>query len=166
MPPKKPRLTSNHCSGARARKDRNALHVAKYRVAKAAALREEVGDIQEDVIPYEHKGGEVGETIRLRRMNPSSVSGDAAHPAPQDSLPAATGNQRQGQQPGSILHQCQNLLAHEPMKQVVREVLKSPSAKTTPHITFVPVLGTSGMRGRRRCVTTKCCSSKNEFHVS
>ena len=90
MPPKKPRLTSNHCSGARARKDRNALHVAKYRVAKAAALREEVGDIQEDVIPYEHKGGEVGETIRLRRMNPSSVSGDAAQPAPQLPLPVAS----------------------------------------------------------------------------
>ena len=90
MPPKKPRLTSNHCSGARARKDRNALHVAKYRVAKAAALCEEVGDIQEDVIPYEHKGGEVGETIRLRRMNPSSVSGDAAQPAPQMPLPVAS----------------------------------------------------------------------------
>ena len=64
--------------------------MAKYRAAKAAALREEVGDIQEDVVPYEHKGGQAGVSIRLRRMNPSSVSGDAAQPAPQLPLPVAS----------------------------------------------------------------------------
>ena len=53
MTRRKSRLTD---SNRRARKDRNALYVAKYRAAKAAALREEVGDIQEDVIPYELKG--------------------------------------------------------------------------------------------------------------
>ena len=74
MTRKKSRLSDRHRRGARARKDRNALHVAKYRAAKAAALREEVGNIQEDVVPYEHKGGEVGDIIRLRRMNPSSGS--------------------------------------------------------------------------------------------
>jgi hypothetical protein len=33
------------------------------------------------------------------------------------------------------------------MKQVAREVLKSPSAETTPHVTFVPVPGSSGTPG-------------------
>jgi len=113
MTREKSRLSDGHHAGDRARTDRNALYVARYRAAKAAALREQVGDIQEDVVPYKHKGGQVGDSIRLRRMNPSSVSGDAAQPAPQDSLPGATGNQRQGPQPGSILHQFQNLLAHE-----------------------------------------------------
>ena len=89
MPPKKLYLSDTHRRGARARKDqRNAKRAAK-RAAKAAALRE-IGDIQEDVVPYEHKGGEVGETIRLQRMNPSSVSGNAAQPAPQLPLPVAS----------------------------------------------------------------------------
>jgi hypothetical protein len=64
--------------------------VARYRAAKAASLREEVGDIEEDVVPYEHKGGQAGVSIRLRRMNPSSVSGDVAQPAPQLPLPVAS----------------------------------------------------------------------------
>ena len=96
-------------------KDKDTSANANRRLAKAAAaMREEVVDNEEDVVPYQRiGGGEVGKTIRLRRVNPSSVSGDAAQPAPQDSLPGATGNQRQGPQPGSILHQFQNLLAHE-----------------------------------------------------
>ena len=85
MPPKLFYLSDSNRRGARARKDqRNAKDRAAY------ALRKEVGDIEEDVAPYEHKGGEVGETIRLRRMNPSSVSGDAAQPAPQLPLPVAS----------------------------------------------------------------------------
>jgi hypothetical protein len=87
MPPKRLRFGDGHHAGDRARKDQRN---AKDRAAKAAALREEVGDIEEDVIPYELKGGEVGETIRLRRMKPSSVSGDAAQPAPQLPLPVAS----------------------------------------------------------------------------
>jgi hypothetical protein len=74
----------------RDRKDRDALRKAHQRAAKAATLREEVGDIEEAVVPYEHKGGQVGDSIRLRRMNPSSVSGDAAQPAPQLPLPVAS----------------------------------------------------------------------------
>ncbi len=95
-------------------KDKHASANANCRLAKAAAaMREEVVENEEDVVPYQHiGGGEVGETIRLRRMNPGSVSGTAAQPAPQDSLPGATGNQLQGPQPGSILHQFQNLPAH------------------------------------------------------
>ena len=70
MPRTKLRLSDGHHAGDRARKDqRNAK-----RAAKAAALREEVGDIEEAVVPYEHKGGQAGETIRLRRVNPSSGS--------------------------------------------------------------------------------------------
>ena len=89
MPRTKLRFGDGHHAGDRARKDQlNAKRAAK-RAAKAAALRE-VGDIEEDVVPYEHKGGEVGETIRLQRMNPSSVSGDAAQPAPQLPLPVAS----------------------------------------------------------------------------
>jgi hypothetical protein len=64
--------------------------VTKYRAAKAAALREAVGDIEEAVVPCEHKGGNVGGTIRLRRMNPSSGSGDATQSAPQLPLPVAS----------------------------------------------------------------------------
>jgi hypothetical protein len=93
MPRNKSRLSDGHHGGDRARKDRNAFYMAKHRAAKAAALRGEVGDIQEDVIPYEHKGGEVGETIRLQRVNPSSVSGDAAQSAPQMPLPVASAPQ-------------------------------------------------------------------------
>ena len=74
----------------RDRKDRDVLRKAHQRAAKAATLREEVGDIEEAVVPYEHKGGQVGDSIRLRRMNPSSVSGDAAQPAPQLPLPVAS----------------------------------------------------------------------------
>ena len=80
-------LSDGHHGGDRARKDQRN---AKDRAAKAAALREEVEDIQEDVVPYQHKGGQVGETIRLKRMNPSSVSGDAAQPAPQLPLPVSS----------------------------------------------------------------------------
>jgi hypothetical protein len=113
MTRKKIRVGARPTRRDRDRKARDALRKAHQRAAKAATLREEVGDIEEAVVPYEHKGGQAGVSIRLRRMNPSSVSGDAAQPAPQDSLPGATGNQRQGPQPGSILHQFQNLLAHE-----------------------------------------------------
>ena len=89
MPRKKLYLSDTHRRGARARKDqRNAKRAAK-RAAKAAALRE-IEDIQEDVVPYQHKGGEVGKTIRLQRVSPSSVSGDAAQPAPQLPLPVAS----------------------------------------------------------------------------
>ena len=90
MPRTKLRFSDGHHAGDRARKDQLASKRAAKRAAKAAALREEVGDIEEDVVPYEHKGGEVGETIRLKRMNPSSVSGDAAQPAPQLPLPVAS----------------------------------------------------------------------------
>jgi hypothetical protein len=87
MPPKQLYLSDTHRRGARARKDQRN---AKDRAAYAAAVRKEVGDIQEDVVPYQHKGGQVGKTIRLKRMNPSSVSGDAAQPAPQLPLPVAS----------------------------------------------------------------------------
>ena len=80
MPPKKPQLTNkSHCSGARARKDQHAFEMAKHRAAKAAALREEVGDIEEDVVPYEHKGGQAGESIRLKRLKPSPASDDVGN---------------------------------------------------------------------------------------
>jgi hypothetical protein len=77
---------------SRAMKDKNASANANRRLAKAAAaMREEVVDNQEDVVPYQHiGGGEVGKTIRLKRMNPSSVSDDAAQPAPQLPLPVAS----------------------------------------------------------------------------
>ena len=89
MPRTKLRFSDGHHAGDRARKDQlNAKRAAK-RAAKAAALRE-VGDIEEDVVPYEHKGGQAGVSIRLRRMNPSSGSGDAAQPAPQLPLPVAS----------------------------------------------------------------------------
>ena len=72
-------------------KDKNASANANRRPAKAAAaMREEVVDIEEAVVPYEHKGGEAGVSIRLRRVNPSSVSGDAAQSAPQLPLPVAS----------------------------------------------------------------------------
>ena len=90
MTRRKSRLSGSNRRGDRARKDRHAVHVRKHRAAKAAALREEVGDIEEDVVPFEHKG-QVGNTIvGLKRMNPSSVSGDAAQPAPQLPLPVAS----------------------------------------------------------------------------
>ena len=77
---------------SRAMKDKAASATANRRLAKAAAaMREEVVDNEEDVVPYQHiGGGEVGETIRLKRMHPSSVSGDAAQPAPQLPLPVAS----------------------------------------------------------------------------
>jgi hypothetical protein len=77
---------------SRAMKDKHASVNANRRLAKAAAaMREEVVDNEEDVVPYQHiGGGEVGKTIRLKRMNPSSVSGDAAQPAPQLPLPVAS----------------------------------------------------------------------------
>ena len=86
MTRKKSRLGSSGC-GARARKDRLA---ANNRAAKAAALREEFEDIQEDVVPPEHKGGEVGEFVRLKRWRRSRGSGDAAQLAPQPPLPVAS----------------------------------------------------------------------------
>ena len=87
MPPKQLYLSDTHRRGARAWKDQRN---AKDRAAYAAAVRKEVGDIQEDVVPYQHKGGQVGKTIRLKRMNPSPVSGDAAQSAPQLPLPVAS----------------------------------------------------------------------------
>ena len=67
---KKSRLTrDSDRRGDRARKERNAFYVAKHRAARAAALREEVEDIEEDVVPYEHKGGEVGDSIRLSTVS-------------------------------------------------------------------------------------------------
>ena len=59
---------------SRAMKDKATSANANRRLAKAAAaMREEVVDNEEDVVPYQHiGGGEVGKTIRLRRMNPSS----------------------------------------------------------------------------------------------
>ena len=90
MTRKKLRVGARPTRRDRDRKDRDVLRKAHQRAAKAAALREEVGDIQEDVIPYELKGGDVGETIRLQRVNPSSVSGDAAQSAPQMPLPVAS----------------------------------------------------------------------------
>ena len=126
-------------------KDKDTSAKSDRRLAKAtAAIREEH---TEDVVPYQHNGGHVGKSIRLKRMHPSAVSGDAAQPAPSIPLPVSTGNQRHRPQPGSILHQFQNLPAHERMKQAVHEVRKSPSAKTTQHITLVAVPGTSGKHG-------------------
>ena len=51
---------------SRAMKDKHASVNANCRLAKAAAaMREEVVDNEEDVVPYQHiGGGEVGETIR------------------------------------------------------------------------------------------------------
>ena len=73
-------------------KDKDTSATANRRLAKAAAaMREQVVDNEEDVVPYQHiGGGEVGKTIRLKRMHPSSVSGDAAQPAPQLPLPVAS----------------------------------------------------------------------------
>jgi hypothetical protein len=90
MPPKCFYLSDSNRRGARARKDqRNAKRAAK-RAAEAAALREEVGDIEEDVAQYEHKGGQAGESIRLKRLKLNPVSDDAAQSAPQLPLPVAS----------------------------------------------------------------------------
>ena len=86
MPPKKFHLSDSHRCGARARKDQQN---AKDRAAKAAALREEVGDIEEAVVPYEHKGGQAGESIRLKRLKLNPGSGDAQS-APQMPLHVAS----------------------------------------------------------------------------
>ena len=82
MPRTKLRFSDGHHAGDRARKDQRN---AKYRAAKAADLREQVGDIQEDVIAHEHKGGEVGEFVLLKRLRRRPVSDDA----PQIPLPVA-----------------------------------------------------------------------------
>ena len=89
-------LCDGHRRGARARKDQRN---AKDRAAKAAAaMRKEVGDVQETVLSFEHKGGEAGES----KLKPSLVSGDVAQSAPQNPVPGATGNRQQGPQPGYV----------------------------------------------------------------
>ena len=141
---KKSRLTrDSHRTGSRARKDRHAFEMAKHRAAKTDALREEAGDMQEDVARFEYKCGEVGKTIRLQRVNPSSVSGDAAQPAPQNSLPVVTGNQQQGPQPGSVLDQFANLPDHERLKQSEQSIRDSHSTVNSTHISSVKLPGTS-----------------------
>ena len=90
MTRKRIRVSARQPRRDRDRKDRDALRKAHQRAAKAATLREEVGDIEEDVAQYEHKGGQAGESIRLKRLKLNPVSDDAAQSAPQLRLPVAS----------------------------------------------------------------------------